>query len=46
MKDKKLQMRVDDDFLKKAEYLRKIYGCDTISGVIRLIIDKEYRKEK
>ena len=45
MKDRKLQIRVDDDFLKKLEYLRKINGFKTIAETVRHIVEKEYRKE-
>ena len=45
MKDKLLQIRVDDDFLFKIEYLRKINGFRTIAETVRKIVEKEYRKE-
>lgn len=45
MKDKLLQIRVDDEFMTKMEYLCKIYGANNISDIIRWIILKEYRKE-
>lgn len=46
MKDKLLQIRVDDAFLSKIEYLRKINGFRTVAETIRRIVEKEYRKEK
>ena len=46
MKDKLLQIRVDDDFLSKLEYLRKINGFKSIAETVRKIVEKEYRKEK
>ena len=46
MKDKLLQIRVDDVFLSKIEYLRKINGFRTVAETIRKIVEKEYRKEK
>lgn len=46
MRDKLLQIRVDDDFLSKLEYLRKINGFKTIAETVRKIIEKEFRKEK
>ena len=46
MRDKLLQIRVDEDFLSKLEYLRKINGFKTISETARKIIEKEFRKEK
>lgn len=45
MRDKLLQIRVDEDFLLKLEYLRKINGFKTISETARKIIEKEFRKE-
>ncbi len=45
MKDKVLQIRVDDAFLAILEYLRKINGYKTNAEAIRKIIEKEYRKE-
>lgn len=46
MKDKLLQIRVDEDFLQKLEYLRKINGFRTVAETVRRIVEKEYRKEK
>lgn len=45
MKDKLLQIRVDEDFLQKLEYLRKINGWRTTAETVRKIVEKEYRKE-
>ena len=46
VKDKLLQIRVDDAFLSKLSYLQEINGFKTIAETIRKIIEKEYRKEK
>ena len=46
MKDKLLQIRVDEAFLSKLEYLRKINGFRTASETVRKIVEKEFRKEK
>ncbi len=46
MKDRKLQIRVDEDFLSKIEYLRRINGFKTIAETVRKIVEKEFRKEK
>lgn len=46
MKNKLLQIRVDEDFLSKLEYLRKINDYRTIAETVRKIIEKEWRKEK
>ena len=45
MKDKTLQIRVDEDFLSKLEYLQKINGFKTIAETVRRIMEKEFRKE-
>ena len=45
MKDKLLQIRVDEDFLSKVEYLRKINGFKTIAETVRKLIEKDFRKE-
>jgi len=45
MRDKLLQIRVDDGFLSKLEYLRKINEFKSISETVRKIIEKEFRKE-
>lgn len=45
MRDKLLQIRVDDDFISKIEYLRRINGYKSNAETIRKIIEKEYRKE-
>ena len=45
-KDKLLQIRVNDSFLSKLEYLQKINGFKTVSETVRKIVEKEFRKEK
>lgn len=45
MRNKLLQIRVDEDFLLKLEYLQKINGFKSISETVRKIVEKEYRKE-
>jgi len=46
MKDKRIYIRVTEEFLKKLEYLKEINGFKNLSETIRRIIEKEYRKEK
>lgn len=46
MKNKLLQIRVDEEFLSKLEYLKQINGFKTIAETIRKIIEKELRKEQ
>ena len=45
MRDKLLQIRVDEEFLFKLEYLRKINGFKSIAETVRKIVEKEFRKE-
>ena len=45
MKDKQMIVLVDDDFLDKVEYLRKINDFKNKSETVRKTIEKEYRKE-
>lgn len=45
MKDKMLRIRVDESFLDKLEYLKRINGFRTIAETVRKIVEKEYRKE-
>ena len=46
MKTKLLQIRVDEDFISKLEYLRKINGFKTVAETVRKIVEKEWRKEQ
>lgn len=46
MKDRRIYIRVTEEFLKKLEYLKEINGFKTLSETIRKIVEKEYRKEK
>lgn len=46
MKDKLLQMRVDEEFLSKLEYLKKINDYKSNAETVRKIVEKEFRKEK
>jgi metal-responsive CopG/Arc/MetJ family transcriptional regulator len=46
MKDKRIYVRVTEEFLKKLEYLKEINGFKNLSETIRKIVEKEYRKEK
>ena len=46
MKDKRIFIRVSEEFLEKLEYLMRINGFKNLSETIRKIIEKEYRKEK
>lgn len=45
MKDKLLQIRVDEGFISKLEYLKRINGFKTVAETVRKIIEKEFRKE-
>lgn len=46
MKDRLLQIRVNEEFLSKLKYLQKINGWKTIAESVRRIVEKEWRKEK
>jgi metal-responsive CopG/Arc/MetJ family transcriptional regulator len=46
MKDKRIYVRVTEEFLKKLEYLKEINGFKNLSETMRKIVEKEYRKEK
>ena len=45
MKDKMLRIRVDESFLEKLEYLKRIHGFKTVAETVRKLIEKEFRKE-
>ena len=45
MKDKRIYIRISEEFLEKLEYLMRINGFKNLSETIRKIIEKEYRKE-
>ena len=45
MKDKLLQIRVDEDFLSKLKYLQRINRFRTVAETVRKLLEKEYRKE-
>lgn len=45
MKDKLLQIRVDDNFFSKLEYLKDINGFKTVAETVRKLCEKEFRKE-
>lgn len=43
---KRLEIRVDDELMKKIEYLKKVYGFRTTSEVVRWVVNVAYRKEQ
>lgn len=45
MKDKRIFIRVSEEFLEKLEYLMRINGFKNLSETIRKIIEKECRRE-
>lgn len=45
MKDKLLQIRVDDEFQSKLEYLKEINDYKSNAETVRKTIEKEFRKE-
>lgn len=44
--DKRIELRVDDDFIEKVEYIQYINDYKSKSETIRKTVEKEYRKEK
>ena len=46
MKDKELKIKVDENFIKKVDYLQKINDFKNRSDTVRKVVEKEYRKEK
>ena len=40
-----LNIRVDEEFKRKLEYLQRINGYKSKSDTIRKIVEKEWRKE-
>lgn len=45
MKDKIIALRVDEDIVRKMDYLQQLNGYKTRSETVRRVIDKEYRRE-
>ena len=45
MKRKLLQIRTDEIFLSKLDYLQKINGLKTTADTVRKIVEKEFNKE-
>lgn len=45
MKDKLLQIRVDESLLSKITYLQRINGFKSVAETVRKIVEKEFRKE-
>lgn len=45
-KTKTLQIRVDESFIQKLDYLKRINGFRTIAETVRKIVEKEFRKER
>lgn len=43
--ERRIYIRVTDEFVKRVEYLKRINGYKTISETVRKILEKEYRKE-
>lgn len=43
--EKRIYIRVTDEFVKRVEYLKRINGYKTISETVRKVVEKEYKKE-
>lgn len=46
MKDKTLIVKVDDQFIEKVDYLKRINDFKNRSDTVRKVVEKEYRKEQ
>lgn len=46
MKEERIEIRADEEFVGKVDYLKRINGYQNRSETIRRMIEKEYRKEK
>lgn len=44
-KDKLIQLRVDEEFIEKVDYIQRINAYKNQSEAIRKTVEKEYRKE-
>ena len=45
MKTKIIALRVDEDIVKKMDYLQHLNGYKSRSETVRKVIDKEYNRE-
>lgn len=45
MKDKTLQIRIDDKFKEKIEFLKSLNSWKTVSETVWKVIEKEFRRE-
>lgn len=46
MKEERIEIRADEGFVEKVDYLKRINGYQNRSETIRKTVEKEYRKEK
>ena len=46
MKEERIEIRADEGFVEKVDYLKQINGYQNRSETIRKVVEKEYRKEK
>lgn len=46
MKEERIEIRADEGFVEKVDYLKRINGFQNRSETIRKTVEKEYRKEK
>lgn len=45
MKEERIEIRADEGFVEKVDYLKRINGFQNRSETIRKTVEKEYRKE-
>ena len=46
MKEERIEIRADEGFVEKVDYLKRINDYQNRSETIRKTVEKEYRKEK
>lgn len=45
MKEERIEIRADEGFVEKVDYLQKINGFKNKSDTVRKVVEKEWRKE-
>ena len=46
MKEERIEIRADEGFVEKVDYLQRINDYKNRSDTVRKVVEKEYRKEK
>lgn len=45
MKEERIEIRADEGFVEKVDYLKRINGFKNRSDTVRKVVEKEWRKE-